>query len=316
MPANSRSKQLTPKGAGKIKAKQSADIKAAGKFALEISPNTRSRLLNGEPVSIKTVHKAFACFDLILEPDDWQPPKEDDPEENDTKVNDTGASMSVEPPVKLPPSGVPVPTPQESPLTSVANFPMSRCMEKITQAEQVCFLSTWLVLREGLAQLMVGNAAERVGKTRILILAPDSPHVVCRGMDLIASKLAAMKNPDEIQLAIERAGAKVRAEIETSLEDISDMAPPPQSGPSLEVRVYDSTPTMTLLIADDYVCQGFHWRDHQGSSQPHIEYAREGDTLLYQAVIEHFNAIWNSRTTYPYDIAARKIVGKPQPGEA
>ena len=193
-------------------------------------------------------------------------------------------------------------------LTYSPFFPMNECMGRIAQAKQVCFLSTWLVLSDSLLQPLVDRAIDNSVVTRILLLDPASPHVAKRGIDLISSLLAAMQDPDEIKSAIREARKSVHKNIMNSLDNISHRAARRQNGAHFEVGVYDSTPSMTLLIMDGYVCQGCHRRDHQGSSLPHILYTQEQCPALYQADKNHFDAIWNSRTTYRYDIAAKKIV--------
>ena len=191
-------------------------------------------------------------------------------------------------------------------LTSSPFFPMEACMEGIAQAKQVCFLSTWLVLSDSLLQPLVDRAIQDAVETRILVLDPASPHVAHRARDLNSSRLASMGNADRIEAAEAAAQAEVYANIMTSLESISNRASHHPNSNHLEVGVYDSTPVMTLLIMDGYVCQGTLRRDHMGSSLPHILYTREQNPALYQADINHFNAIWNSRTTYRYDIAKRE----------
>lgn len=282
MPIKHRSIQLTSSGVKKAEAKLSNDFKARSRALEVVSKNTLTSLLTPEPVLANTARRVFDCLTLILEDTDWEP----------VSQRRTGGDEA---------------NPQECCLTSCASFPLSECMERIAQGSQVSFLSTWLVNKESLAQLLVGSAFERSGETRILILDPRSVHVACRGIDLISSKLAAVEGSDGIKAAEKNAKAKVQADVKNSLREISDLAPYRQNDERLKVRVYDSTPTMTLLIVDGYVCQGFHWRDHQGSSKPHIEYTQEQNSLLYQAVMDHFNAIWNSRTTYLYDVAERVI---------
>lgn len=193
-------------------------------------------------------------------------------------------------------------------LTYSPFFPMEECMARIAQAKQVCFLSTWLVLSDSLLQPLVDRAIGYSVETRILLLDPASPHVALRGIDLNSSLLAAMEDPDEIKAAMKEARKSVHENIMNSLNNISHRASRRQNGAHFEVGVYDSTPSMTLLIMDGYVCQGCHRRDHKGSSLPHILYTRDSAPALYQADQNHFDAIWNSRTTCRYDIAAKKIV--------
>ena len=210
-------------------------------------------------------------------------------------------------------SGESAPPPPITPVTTniltfSPFFPMDQCMEGIAQAKQVCFLSTWLVLSDSLLQPLLDRAIDDSVETRILLLDPASSHVALRGIDLISSQLAAMEDPADIKAAIREAKRSVHKNIMNSLDNISHRASRRQNGARLEVGVYDTTPSMTLLIMDGYVCQGCHRRDHKGSSLPHILYTRDAAPALYQADSNHFDAIWNSRTTYRYDIAAKKIV--------
>ena len=283
MQTQHRSIKLTSRGVKKIKdkieqQKRENDIRGASELARVVSPNTKDNLLKSKPVLVSKVESVFKCLNLTLEDTDCEP---------------VGSS-----PVY----------PSTGRLKSSPSLPVPECMKEIAKAERVCFLSTWLINKESLAQILVGNAIKRSGETRILILDPRSLHVTCRGIDLNTGRMAELEDSDEIKALEKNAKAKVRADILNSLREISDLAPLRQSEGRLEVRVYDSTPTMTLIIADGYVCQGFHWRDHQGSSKPHIEFTDEYEPLLYKAVMDHFNAIWNSKTTYRYDIATREII--------
>lgn len=199
----------------------------------------------------------------------------------------------------------PIPSSPANLLASSPFFPLSECMDRIAQAKQVCFLSTWLVLSDSLLQPFANRAIQDTGETRILLLDPASPHVAWRGRELHSSRLAVLED-DQIKAAEEAARAEVYANIMTSLESISNCVSHQSGCKRFEVGVYDSAPTMTLLIMDGTVCQGILRRDHKGSSLPHILYTQEQNPALYQADLNHFNAVWNSRTTYRYDVASRE----------
>ncbi len=283
MPTSSRSRQLTPEGVKKINEQMSNKhcTREALRRGTKIARNTINALLKPEPVLVHTLEEVCKYLDIKLD--------------YETHVEPVSRPWRME----------------KGTLTSIADFPMPECMARIRQAKRVFFLSTWLVNKESLSQPLVSNAMERSGETRILILDPSSPHVAHRGIDLSCSKLAALKESDAIKAAEEEARESVHENITKSLKEISILASHLENCERLGVRVFDSTPTMTLLIVDGYVCQGFHWRDHQGSSMPHIEYTQEQNPRWYQAATEHFNAIWNSRTTSRYDICAREIVREP-----
>lgn len=286
-----RSIKLTASGVEKVKKeiarlKRENNLKGASELDKAATINTRNKMLHCEPVLTSKAQSVFDCLKLTLEDSDWVPVR----------------------PQPLEPSVV---NPPKSRLVSSASFPVSECVERIAQAKHVAFLSTWLVDQESLGKLLVQGAKERSGETRILILDPDSPHVAFRGIDLNTSHLTELEDDDQIRAAEEEARAGVHFNIINSLREISRLASHRQKCERLEIRVFNSTPTMTLLIVDGYVCQGFHWRDHQGSGMPHIEYTQEQNPRWYQAAMDHFNAIWNSRTTSRYDISAREIAREP-----
>lgn len=283
-----RSVRTTANGVNKIRQarkqrKEAINVRSNEEATIPVSEGTINRLLTSEPVFVHSLQAVFEFYGLTLEREDWEPV------------------------TSFPPSPAESPSLSDSGLTSSDIFPMDKCRAKLATAGEVCFLSTWLINREILPSLLVDSAVKGGARTRILVLDPHSLHVVQRGIDLNISRFDELQDSEEIEAEKEAARKRVNDNILGSLQEISALAPRRQPCERLEVRVFDSTPTMTLLIVDGYVCQGFHWRNHQGSSRPHLEYTQERNPLWYQAALEHFNAVWDSKTTSPYNIGTGYI---------
>ncbi len=296
MPANFRYKQLTERGVEKVKAKAAADKFKVSAYVngednaknllmlAGISPNTWKNLIRPSPVYTNTLDRVVNCLNLALTKEDWK-------------------GIAAPPDDEL--------RPEKSSIATITGYPVSECIGKMKTAKNVDFLNTWLVNKESLASHLVEGAFKREGKTRILILDPLSVHVAERAIDMDSGRMQGLTNLAETAGEKEKLQAAVRAGIMDTLAEISRLASRHPPSECLEVRVYDSTPTITLFRVDNYCCQGIYWRDHAEASTPHLVFTRQQNETWFETVESHFEAVWKRNTTHRYDVHSGKIVRGP-----
>jgi len=160
-------------------------------------------------------------------------------------------------------------------------FPSDEVGKQLAESTTyVRVLQTWIPdichIEQGML-LAVGRGA----KAQILILDPKSPQCLYRGRDIGYS--------DEVYIS---------NAIQANLGEIERFAIKNKITESVEVRLYDSTPTISMYSCEKYSYIGWFWLSQQCVQGAFLKISRKGDVLA-SAFDTHFNNLWQK--SVPYD---------------
>jgi hypothetical protein len=160
-------------------------------------------------------------------------------------------------------------------------FPADDIVEGISNAQiYIKIFTTWIPIIEKIERPFL-NAAKRGCKIKILILNPDSPFAKSRSNDLgFASD------------------TYVQGQINNGLDELVRYCSQNHILGKVDIRLYDSTPTLFFIAYDDTFIFCPYFKNKMGIHTWQIE-VKGVNSFLVKSLTEHFDAIWKTAEPYP-----------------
>ena len=154
-----------------------------------------------------------------------------------------------------------------------ATLPIDLLKEEFAKAkEKIRILKTWTAIVTTLCDPLI-TAASNDCAIEVLLLDPKSKFCTYRSRDL--------GKPDGYAKSLIE--ADIRA-FKTVICDARDKAG------SIEVKLYDATPTISVFAYDDVILFGQMWRRKYAISTPYFK--AKADSLFGELVNNHFTDLW------------------------
>jgi transcriptional regulator with XRE-family HTH domain len=152
------------------------------------------------------------------------------------------------------------------------DFPDDLFEKRIAEAKELVRIhTTWLPDPRRYKRAFL-RASERNVPIQVLLLEPDSPHAIQRARDLDPTRNEHF----------------VSQHIESNLHDFERLF---YEGVKVEVRVYNSLPSIEQYTCDDHTFIGFFIHGERSDLAPQLEIAGR-DTVLSRFIKEEFDRVW------------------------
>ncbi len=173
--------------------------------------------------------------------------------------------------------------------TVYPTFPGDEVAEEFAQSSKlVRVLQTWIPdlshIERGILQ-----ASRRGAKAQILLLDPESAHCTHRGCDI--------GYPDELY---------VSKAIKANLGEMERFIVANGIVEAVEIRLYDSTPTISIYSCDRFSFIGWFWMAQQCVQGACLKINRKGEVLA-PSFDAHFEALWEKSVPFAFSLSHQQL---------
>lgn len=172
-----------------------------------------------------------------------------------------------------------------------SKLPITFVGKKFKKANSIKILQTWMGSADNLQPALKEALKNTECNVKILLLDPASPQCTYRDKDLKWDKLKDDRT-------------KTKDKINGDLSLLKELADNPERNGTIEVRLYDNTPTVPIFAWDNFIFFGQMLRT--GLSINGCYFLIDEGGKLGNHLSEHFNDLWESNDNKSYLLATPK----------